>query len=195
MTKKERKLDKGGERKMEGVCFCIPVPPALSPSSKVRNRCVADRICHSLPLQLIYRLSGSFLLLPFICQGAPCHPHSMCMCCTALQSCLPILAAIDKLLSWNKFWILLARFVILFLFNIFSTRHMLVCFCFLIPYVTMKVLTFNSTRPHCNKNSIYIFPENELSGLSPNFHIHVSVSDLHVYIPKIDPPIFMQRAE
>jgi hypothetical protein len=32
---------------------------------------------------------------------------------------------------------------------------------------------------HCNENSIYAFPEKELSGLSPNFHIHVSVSDLY----------------
>ncbi len=31
----------------------------------------------------------------------------------------------------------------------------------------------------------------ELRGLSPNFHIHVSVSDL--YIPKIGPHIFLQQ--
>jgi hypothetical protein len=30
---------------------------------------------------------------------------------------------------------------------------------------------------HCSENSIYVFPEKELRGLSPNFHIHVSVSD------------------
>jgi len=39
--------------------------------------------------------------------------------------------------------------------------------------------------------SIFIFPEKELRGLSPNFHIHVSVSDL--YIPKIGPSIFLQQ--
>ncbi len=33
---------------------------------------------------------------------------------------------------------------------------------------------------HCNENPIYVFPEKELRGLSPNFHIHVSVSDLHI---------------
>jgi hypothetical protein len=33
---------------------------------------------------------------------------------------------------------------------------------------------------HCNENSIYVFPEKELRGLSPNFHIHVSVSDLDI---------------
>ncbi len=31
---------------------------------------------------------------------------------------------------------------------------------------------------HCNENPIYVFPEKELRGLIPNFHIHVSVSDL-----------------
>jgi hypothetical protein len=34
-----------------------------------------------------------------------------------------------------------------------------------------------------------IFPEKELRSLSPNFHIHVSVSDL--YIPRIGPHIFL----
>jgi hypothetical protein len=33
---------------------------------------------------------------------------------------------------------------------------------------------------HCNENPIYIFPEKELSGLSPNFHIHVSLGDLYI---------------
>ncbi len=33
--------------------------------------------------------------------------------------------------------------------------------------------------------------EKELCGLSPNFHIHVSVIDLH--IPTIDLPIFLQE--
>jgi hypothetical protein len=36
---------------------------------------------------------------------------------------------------------------------------------------------------HCNENPFDVFPEKELCGLSPNFHIHVSVSDL--YIPRI----------
>ncbi len=36
-----------------------------------------------------------------------------------------------------------------------------------------------------------MFPEKELRGLSPNFHILVSVSDL--YIPRIGPPIFLQQ--
>ncbi len=36
-----------------------------------------------------------------------------------------------------------------------------------------------------------MFPEKELLGLSPNFHIHVSVSDLNV--PRIGPHIFLQK--
>ncbi len=34
---------------------------------------------------------------------------------------------------------------------------------------------------HCNESPIYVFTEKELRGLSPNFHIHVSVSDLYIY--------------
>jgi hypothetical protein len=44
---------------------------------------------------------------------------------------------------------------------------------------------------HCNENPIYLFTEKELRGLSPNFYIHVSVSDF--YIPRIGPHIFMQQ--
>jgi hypothetical protein len=35
----------------------------------------------------------------------------------------------------------------------------------------------------------FMFPENELHSLSPNFHIHVSARDL--YIPRIGPHIFL----
>ena len=46
-------------------------------------------------------------------------------------------------------------------------------------------------KAHCNGNSAYIFLFWELRGLSPNFHIHVSVSDL--YIPRIGPHISSSR--
>jgi hypothetical protein len=46
-------------------------------------------------------------------------------------------------------------------------------------------------HPHCNENPFYVFFFWELRGLSPNFHIHVSVSDL--YIPRIGPHIFLQQ--
>ncbi len=44
---------------------------------------------------------------------------------------------------------------------------------------------------HCKEILIYVFPEKELRGLSPSFHIHVSVSDL--YITMFGPPIFLQQ--
>ncbi len=47
--------------------------------------------------------------------------------------------------------------------------------------------TLQRTNP---KNSKQILPEKELRGHSPNFHMHVSVSDL--YISNIDLPILLQ---
>jgi hypothetical protein len=48
-----------------------------------------------------------------------------------------------------------------------------------------------SASLHCNENPIYVFLFWELVGLSPSFHIHVSVIDL--YIPRIDPHVFLQQ--
>ncbi len=45
--------------------------------------------------------------------------------------------------------------------------------------------------PHCKGNSVYIFLFWELRGLSPNFYIHVSVSNL--YITRIGPHISSSR--
>jgi hypothetical protein len=48
----------------------------------------------------------------------------------------------------------------------------------------------NTTLQRQNAENLkQIFPEKELRGLSPNFHIHVSVSDL--YIPRIGLPILL----
>jgi hypothetical protein len=47
------------------------------------------------------------------------------------------------------------------------------------------------TGVHCKENPIYVFLFWELHGLSTNFHIHVSMSDL--YIPRIGPHIFLQQ--
>ncbi len=46
-------------------------------------------------------------------------------------------------------------------------------------------------QPHCNANPIYVFLFCELRCLSPNFHIHVFVSDL--CIPRIGPHISYSR--
>ncbi len=45
---------------------------------------------------------------------------------------------------------------------------------------------------HCNENPIYVFLFWELRGLSTNFHIHVSVSDLYMYIPRISPYVWLK---
>jgi hypothetical protein len=44
---------------------------------------------------------------------------------------------------------------------------------------------------HCKEIPIHVFQGKELRGLSPNVHIHVSVSNL--YIPTIGLPIFLQQ--
>jgi hypothetical protein len=54
-----------------------------------------------------------------------------------------------------------------------------------------SVFLYIRVSVHCNKNPIYVFSEKELRGLSPNFRIHVSVSDL--YISRIGPHIFLQQ--
>ncbi len=48
----------------------------------------------------------------------------------------------------------------------------------------------DALQRHNTENSKQIFPEKELSGLSPDFHIHVSVSDL--YIPTIGLAFLLQ---
>ncbi len=35
-------------------------------------------------------------------------------------------------------------------------------------------------EPHCKENPICVLLEMKLRGLSPNFHIHVSVRDLYI---------------
>jgi hypothetical protein len=44
---------------------------------------------------------------------------------------------------------------------------------------------------HCKENPIYVFLFYELRGLSPNFQIHVSVSNL--YVLRIGPHISQQQ--
>jgi hypothetical protein len=55
----------------------------------------------------------------------------------------------------------------------------------MLHYITHNF--FAEITVHCKGNSVYIFLFWELRGLGPNFHIHVSVSDL--YIPRIGPHI------
>jgi hypothetical protein len=57
----------------------------------------------------------------------------------------------------------------------------LICICVLKTLLTKTTLQRNNT-----KSSKQIFPEKELCGQSPNFHIYVYVSDLN--IPMINLP-------
>ncbi len=63
-------------------------------------------------------------------------------------------------------------------------------FCINLSESTIIDYTFILQRNN-TKNSKQIFPEKELCGLSPNFHIHVSVSD--IYIPAIGLSILLQE--
>jgi hypothetical protein len=53
------------------------------------------------------------------------------------------------------------------------------------------IIKRDTLQRHNSETSKQIFPEKELCGLSPNFHIHVSVSDL--YIPPVGLPILLQE--
>ncbi len=55
----------------------------------------------------------------------------------------------------------------------------------------LKNWKLHTLQRHITKNSKQIFPEKELLGLSPNFDIHLSVSDL--YIQTIGLPILLQK--
>jgi hypothetical protein len=52
-----------------------------------------------------------------------------------------------------------------------------------------STFTAYALQRYNTENSKQIFPEQESRGLSPKFHIHVSVSDL--YIPRIGLPILL----
>jgi hypothetical protein len=62
---------------------------------------------------------------------------------------------------------------------------------FLFIFQAGKYSTGGALQRNKTENSKQIFPEKELRGHSPNFHILVSVSDL--YIPMIDLPILLQE--
>ncbi len=55
----------------------------------------------------------------------------------------------------------------------------------------LSISELEALHRHNTENSKHIFPEKELRGLSPNFHIHLSVSDL--YIPRIGLPILLHE--
>ncbi len=62
---------------------------------------------------------------------------------------------------------------------IYSLSLLFILFPFLY-YACNFSLSLCSTLAHlhCKEDPIYVFPEMKLRGLIPNFHIHVSVSDI-----------------
>jgi hypothetical protein len=72
-----------------------------------------------------------------------------------------------------------------------QTRSSYFLYCTTVHSRKALVTCKREVEAHCYENPIYLFPEKELHGLSPNFHIHVSVSDL--YILRICPHIFLKQ--
>ncbi len=75
-----------------------------------------------------------------------------------------------------------------------STQHLfisLLCIDSYYSFNTDPQIQGMRIHAHCKEILIYVFPEKELRGLSPNFPIFASVSDL--YIPMIGPPISCSR--
>jgi hypothetical protein len=96
-------------------------------------------------------------------------------------------------------------------------RYLHVYYCELLQIFTLELVLFNCLRSATERRKtkavvtlpgshpifpsfivltlkqdpIYVFPELKLPCVFPNFHIHISVSDL--YIPIIGPPIFLQQ--
>jgi hypothetical protein len=59
--------------------------------------------------------------------------------------------------------------------------------------ITKKLRERPASLTHCKEISIYVVPEKELRGLSPDFHIHNHVSVSDPYIPTFGTPIFLQQ--
>ncbi len=57
--------------------------------------------------------------------------------------------------------------------------------------IEIRMSKLHQAKVHCQEIPIYVFLFWELRGLSPNFHIHVSVSDL--FILRIGPHISLQQ--
>ncbi len=94
------------------------------------------------------------------------------------KSCCSIFHSIDDTVYYNR--------------NLFSL-HQRIPFFFL--NIVLSPVTFNCLIPTLQRqnaeNLKQIFPEKEYRGLSPNFHIHVSVSEL--YIPTMGLPVLLEE--
>jgi hypothetical protein len=84
---------------------------------------------------------------------------------------------------WGKFYLFLSVHIPLYFFT-FSSLSLSTLFSLFSAY-TVNLCLYREENP------IYVLPEKKLRGLSSNFHIHVSVSDL--YVPTISLPNFLQQ--
>ncbi len=107
--------------------------------------------------------------------------------------CLGFLRTLLKGLShWIRSgWKLVGRYLECQVFQIFGGQFYFFGFYFIFIYARIDRWTLTShydclheSCKHCNENPIDVFPKKELRGLSPNFHIHVSVSDLQSIFPE-----------
>ncbi len=76
-------------------------------------------------------------------------------------------------------------------FNVLLLSIVVFCTVYFYPPAASPAAKRHGQSMHCKENPIYVFLFWELRGLSHNFHIHVSVSDL--YIPRICPHISLQQ--
>jgi hypothetical protein len=99
---------------------------------------------------------------------------------------LVILAGLAKYLHWKFASLCHFKFAILCPQSSFPRTY------FFRRFAVQTSCTLSCTLQRTNtENWKQIFPEKELRGHSPNFHIHVSVRDL--YIPMIVLPILLQE--
>ncbi len=94
-------------------------------------------------------------------------------------------------------WISLYMRKVFILFFISVYSYLLLLHCLLQAEVVVKPEAISKPQYvhllhplHCKQDPIHVFPVMKLRGLLPNFHVHVSVSDL--CIPTIVPPISLR---
>ncbi len=69
-------------------------------------------------------------------------------------------------------------FIVFAIHGLFAELGILACLCLYASCLQKHSVI--SVYMHCKENPICVFLFWELRGLSPNFHIHVSVSDLYI---------------
>jgi hypothetical protein len=81
--------------------------------------------------------------------------------------------------------------LLLFIFKHFYTTYALYLLSLSLYLCTSSLLLPTTLQRQNAENLKQIFPEKEYRGLSPNFHIHVSVGEL--YIPTMGLPVLLKE--